>query len=350
LFYGWCPHFLNLSDQCSCLIAKLAMKNKTKLTTHRRISIHWQICRRRVCWMGLAAALLLAGCTTPPNVMGTGVNNSQVLPAIPQAAVRPLKIGLALGGGAARGFAHVGVIAVLEESGLKPQLVVGTSAGSLVAALYATGKTSAQLQQTALNMEEVAITDWMLPIFGRGMFRGEALARYVNELTANRLIENMAIPLGIVATDLHSGQAVLFQRGDTGTAVRASSAVPAVFVPVKINGRDYVDGGLVSPVPVRFARQMGADIVVAVDISSPPEANPTSDTLQILLQTFAIMGKSINQYELKDADVVVRPSLVGLKSADFSARQRAMDAGRAAMLAALPALKARLALGVAAAQ
>ena len=265
-------------------------------------------------------------------------------PAPPEATVKkPVKIGLALGGGAARGFAHVGVIAVLEEAGIKPQLVVGTSAGSLVAALYASGKTSAQLQQTALNMDEVAITDWMLPIIGRGVFRGDALARYVNELVASRLMENMVIPLGIVATDLGNGNAVLFQKGDTGTAVRASSAVPAVFVPVKINGRDYVDGGLVSPVPVRYARQMGADVVIAVDISNPPEANTADGTLQILLQTFAIMGKSINDYELKGADVVVRPSLVGLKSADFSSRQRAIDAGRAAMLAALPALKARLA-------
>jgi NTE family protein len=293
-------------------------------------------------WLGgvcLAAALsLFAGCTTLP----TGPA-APVAPLPVEAGRKPPRIGLALGGGAARGFAHVGVIAVLEEAGLKPQLVVGTSAGSLVAALYASGKTSAQLQQTALNMEEVAITDWMLPIIGRGMFRGDALARYVNDLVANRLMENMAIPLGIVATDLNSGQAVLFQRGDTGTAVRASSAVPAVFVPVKINGREYVDGGLVSPVPVRFARQMGADVVIAVDISSPPEANLAGDTLQILLQTFAIMGKSINQYELKDADVVVRPSLTGLKSADFSARQRAIDSGRAAMLAALPQLKAKLA-------
>ena len=261
----------------------------------------------------------------------------------PAALQKPLKLGLALGGGAARGFAHVGVIAVLEEAGLRPQLVVGTSAGSLVAALYASGKTSAQLQQTALNMEEVAITDWMLPIFGRGMFRGDALARYVNELVAGRLMENMVIPLGIVATDLGNGSAVLFQKGDTGTAVRASSAVPAVFQPVKINGRDYVDGGLVSPVPVRFARQMGADVVIAVDISNPPEANAADGSLQILLQTFAIMGKSINDFELKGADLVVRPSQAGLKSADFSSRQRAIDAGRAAMLAALPALKARLA-------
>jgi len=294
--------------------------------------------RRAALLAAVAVSALLAACSTPSFPSGPAASGS----ATSTTPARPLKIGLALGGGAARGFAHVGVIAVLEEAGLKPQLVVGTSAGSLVAAIYASGRTSAQLQQTALNMEEVAITDWMLPIFGRGMFRGDALARYVNDLVAGKLIETMAIPLGIVATDLNSGQAVLFQRGDTGTAVRASSAVPAVFVPVKINGREYVDGGLVSPVPVRYARQMGADIVVAVDISSPPEGNPAGDTLQILLQTFAIMGKSINQYELKDADVVVRPSLAGLKSADFSARQRAIDSGRAAMLAALPALKAKL--------
>ena len=307
----------------------------------RKILFIWRSTRAAHWCTVLAASALLSGCSVLTG--GTGSAAQEPL----QTARPPPKLGLALGGGAARGFAHVGVIAVLEEAGLKPQFVVGTSAGSLVAALYASGKTSAQLQQTALNMEEVAITDWMLPIFGRGMFRGEALGRYVNDLVAGRLIENMAIPLGIVATDLNSGQAVLFRRGDTGTAVRASSAVPAVFVPVSIGGREYVDGGLVSPVPVRFARQMGADVVIAVDISSPPEANPAGDTLQILLQTFAIMGKSINSYELKDADVVVRPSLAGLKSADFSARQRAIDSGRAAMLAAMPALRARLEVGVA---
>ncbi len=284
--------------------------------------------------LGLMALLFLGGCASTPAPPATVASPT---------VQKPLKLGLALGGGAARGFAHVGVIAVLEEAGIRPQLVVGTSAGSLVAALYASGKTSAQLQQTALNMEEVAITDWILPIFGRGMFRGDALAKYVNELVAGRQMENMAIPLGIVATDLGNGNAVLFQKGDTGTAVRASSAVPAVFVPVKINGREYVDGGLVSPVPVRFARQMGADLVIAVDISNPPEANAADGSLQILLQTFAIMGKSINDFELKGADLVVRPSQAGLRSADFTSRQRAIDAGRAAMLAALPALKARLA-------
>ena len=296
-------------------------------------------CRlRRSTAAALSAVLVaaLAGCAGPG---GPAPVSPEVAPALSKRAPR---IGLALGGGAAKGFAHVGVIAVLEEAGLRPDYVVGTSAGSLVAALYASGKSSAELQKTAMSMEEAAITDWMLPLVGRGVFRGDALGRFVNESVGGRLIEDMRIPLGVVATDLGSGQAVLFQRGDTGTAVRASSAVPAVFVPVKINGRDYVDGGLVAPVPVRYARQMGAELVIAVDISTAPEDSPTKDTLQILLQTFSIMGKSINQHELREADIVVRPSLVGLKSADFSARQRAIDAGRAAMLAALPALRARL--------
>jgi NTE family protein len=263
---------------------------------------------------------------------------------VPAAQKKVPKVGLALGGGAARGFAHVGVIQVLEENGIRPDLVVGTSAGSVVAAMYASGKSGAQLQQVAETMEEAAFTDWTLPLFNRGMLKGEALARYMNAQVGGRLIENMALPLGVVATDLGSGTAVLFQRGDTGTAVRASSAVPAVFQPVRIGAHEYVDGGLVSPVPVRYARQMGADVVIAVDISSPPENNAPADTLSVLLQTFAIMGKSINTFELKDAEVVVRPSLTGMKSADFTVRKKAIDAGRAAMLEALPKLKYALQL------
>jgi len=255
----------------------------------------------------------------------------------------PPRIGLALGGGAARGFAHVGVIQVLEEAGIRPSLVAGTSAGSLVAAIYASGKSGAQLQQVAETMDEVAIADWSLQIFSRGALRGEALARYVNGQVNSRLIENMPLPLGIVATDLNSGADTLFQRGDTGTAVRASSAVPAIFQPVKISGRDYVDGGLVSPVPVRAARKMGAELVIAVDISSPPEGNLAAGTLDILLQTFTIMGKSINSFELRDADVVVRPVLTGISSADFGARRKSIEAGRQAMLLALPQLRAAIA-------
>jgi len=283
-----------------------------------------------------ALVLVLAGCATAPPPA-----TDQPPASAPTAKVAP-RVGLALGGGAARGFAHVGVIQVLEEAGIKPDVVVGTSAGSLVAALYASGRNAQQLQQVAMNMDEAAFADWTLPIFSRGVLRGEALARYVNMQVNNRLIENMALPLGIVATDLKTGQGVLFQRGDTGTAVRASSAVPAVFLPVKIGSQEFVDGGLVSPVPVRYARQMGAEVVIAVDISSAPEGNPFGDTLQVLLQTFAIMGKSINSWELKDADVVVRPALAGMASGDFTGKRRAIDAGRAAMQALLPQLRAAM--------
>jgi NTE family protein len=293
--------------------------------------------RRRLA-LGLLP-LLLAGCASAPRPAPVAPPS-----APPPAAVHklPPKVGLALGGGAARGFAHVGVIEVLEQAGIKPDLVVGTSAGSLVAALYASGRSGAQLQATAIAMDEAAFADWTLPIFNRGVLRGEALARYVNVQVGHRLIENMALPLGIVATDLRTGQGVLFRRGDTGTAVRASSAVPAVFLPVKIGAEEFVDGGLVSPVPVRYARQMGAEVVIAVDISSAPEGNPSGDPLQILLQTFAIMGKSINRWELRDADVVVRPQLRGMSGADFTDRRRAIEAGRAAMQAALPQLRAAL--------
>ncbi|RYG13002.1 MAG: patatin-like phospholipase family protein [Burkholderiales bacterium] len=277
-------------------------------------------------------AACAAGCSTAPSLPPAQGPSGSVPKTLP-------RVGLALGGGAARGFAHVGVIQVLEEAGIRPALVAGTSAGSLVAALYASGRSGAQLQQVAETMEEAAFTDWTLPFFSRGMLRGEALARYVNGQVGNKPIEDMPIPLGIVATDLNSGQGMLFRRGDTGNAVRASSAVPSVFLPVRIAGREYVDGGLVSPVPVRYARQMGADIVIAVDISSAPEGNPAGDALQILLQTFAIMGKSINTYELRDADLVVRPALPGVKGSDFTARRRAIEAGRAAMQQALPQLR-----------
>ncbi len=261
----------------------------------------------------------------------------------PTAERRELRLGLALGGGAARGFAHVGVIQVLEEAGLRPSHLVGTSAGSLVAALYASGKSPQELVRVAESMQEAEITDWMLPILNRGALRGEALAKYVNTQVGGKTLEQMQIPLGIVATDLGSGQAITFRRGNTGAAVRASSAVPAVFQPVRLGDREYVDGGLVAPVPVRQTREMGANFVIAVDISSDPEGNPHSDTFQILMQTFAIMGKSINTLALQEADVIVRPALSGVKSADFSARMRAIEAGRAAMRAALPALKVRLA-------
>lgn len=299
----------------------------------------------RIQWV--CALLMLAACASvpPPAKPGLPVTESTP-PAAPAPAPSPKKIpklGLALGGGAARGFAHIGVLQVLEEEGIKPSLVVGTSAGSVVASFYASGKSGQQLQWLADNMDESQFTDWANPFSGRGILRGEALGKYINSQLNGMKIEDMKLPLGIVATDLRTGEGVLFRRGDVTTAVRASSAVPSVFEPVPIAGKDYVDGGLVSPVPVRFARQMGADLVLAVDISSRPEDAKTSDVLKVLLQTFSIMGKSISQLELTQADVVVRPALPDIGSTEFSARKKSIEAGRAAMKQAMPQLKALLA-------
>jgi NTE family protein len=288
----------------------------------------------------LLSSLALAACSSLQSPPAPAPAPVDTLPPSPKPAPKPPRIGLALGGGAARGFAHIGVIQVLEEQGIKVDLVAGTSAGSLVAALYASGKNGKEMAALAEGMDEGSITDWAFP--GRGLIRGEALARFVREKTGHKTIEQMALPLGIVATDLGDGSGVLFRSGDTGTAVRASSAVPAVFQPVKIGSREYVDGGLVAPVPVRYAREMGAELVIAVDITSPPDDRPLGDAIRMLLQTFAIMGRSINHFELRDADLVLRPQLAGIGSADFSARRRAIQAGRDAALAMLAPLRQRI--------
>ncbi|MDT3707184.1 MAG: patatin-like phospholipase family protein [Thiobacillus sp.] len=284
----------------------------------------------------LLIALLSACVTPPPPAIPTPPIPAPV--AIPKP---PLRIALALGGGAARGFAHIGVIKALEAQGIVPDIVVGTSAGSVVGALYASGMSGFDLQNLALQMEENMVADWTLP--NRGVLKGEALQTFINLKVNNRTIQQMPRPLGVVATDLQSGELVLFRRGNTGMAVRASSAVPGMFQPVEISGRDYVDGGLTSPVPAQSARVMGADFVIAVDISNVVRRDRLSGTLDVLLQTFSIMGHAISRHELEDADVVIRPKTAAVSSTDFEGRHLAIMEGEKAAAAILPELKARLA-------
>lgn len=286
------------------------------------------------------AALLLAACgstsTTPP--VSQTPQSPQVAPP------KKIRIGLALGGGAARGFAHIGVIKALEAQGIVPEIVVGTSAGSVVGALYASGLDGFALQRTALQMDEATISDWALPFFSRssGVLKGEALQNYVNKAVNNAPMEKLRLRFGAVATDLKTGQPILFNKGNTGMAVRASSAVPSVFQPVKIGGKSYVDGGLVAPVPVRFVRRMGADFIIAVNISSPTEGAATASSLDVLMQTFSIMGQRLNHHELKDADIVITPALGNMGSADFNSRNLAILAGEQAAAAVMPQIKAKL--------
>jgi NTE family protein len=282
--------------------------------------------RRRFLLSSLAAASLPA-CVT--------------LESKPVAApAPPLKIALALGGGAAKGFAHIGVIKALEAQGIVLDIVAGTSAGSVVGALYAAGLTGFEMQKLAMELDESQVSDWSMP--DRGVFKGEALQNFINKSVGNRPIEKLPRSFAAVATDLRSGELVAFRTGNTGMAVRASSSVPGVFQPVSINGREYVDGGAVSPVPVRTARGMGATFVIAVDISSKARDGKTQSTVDVLMQTFTIMGQAISRYELSEADVVIRPVTTDLPSADFQARHKAVLEGEKAAAAVMPELKARL--------
>ncbi|MBT8550158.1 patatin-like phospholipase family protein [Polynucleobacter paneuropaeus] len=255
-------------------------------------------------------------------------------------------LGLVLGAGAARGFAHIGVIKALEAQGIRPNLVVGSSAGSVIAALLASGATGNDLNRLALNLDEATIADWGLPFAGRfgGLIKGEALQAMVNREVRNKMIEQMNLTLGIVATELQTGKGVLFRSGNTGLAVRASCSVPGVFQPATINGKEYVDGGLVAPVPVSYARQMGATVVIAVNISSEPLHQDASGTFGVLQQTISIMQNSINQYELKSADIAIQPQLKQMSGSDFKSRNAAILAGEIATQEQMALIKEKLKL------
>ena len=279
-------------------------------------------------------AALLAACASTPEV--------QAPPRVVAAKQAPVKVGIALGGGAAKGFAHIGVIKMLEANGIKPVVVSGTSAGSVVGALYASGMDAYAMQQKAFALDESRIRD--VSLFSGGVVKGQKLQDYVNELVDGRRMEQMRKPFAAVATRLEDGQRTVFVRGNTGQAVRASSAIPGVFEAVAIGKAHYVDGGVVSPVPVDAARELGADFVIAVDIGSKADgiASPASMVGNVN-QSIKIMGQKLGAQELARADIVIRPKVNDIGAADFAQRNRAILEGERAAQAALPQIKAKVA-------
>jgi NTE family protein len=277
---------------------------------------------------------------------------TKVAPTPPTLERPPAKIAIALGGGAARGFAHVGVIKALEAQGISADIVVGTSAGSVVGALYAAGLNGFQIQELSMHMNEDQILDGSgmyqcvvetVVSNKRGCIKGQALQNFINRNVGGRPMEKLDKTFAAVATNLSTGEMVVFRTGNTGMAVRASSSVPVFFEPVNINGQDYVDGGLVAPVPSSVARSLGADFVIAVDISDRPQDRSTAGITDIMWQTFSIFGQTINRHEQSSADIVIRPVTSGLPSTDVSGRNKAVLEGEKAVAAILPELKAKLA-------
>eukprot|EP01034_Spumella_vulgaris_P035695 gene35695-44020_t len=275
--------------------------------------------------LATVAALALAGCGATATR-----SNPEPQPSL-ATTTAPVRIGIALGGGAAKGFAHIGVIKMLEANGFAPAVISGTSAGSVVGALYASGMNAFEMQEKAVALDEAKIRD--LQWSSGGLVQGQKLEDYVNEQVRRKP----------TATRLEDGERTVFARGNTGQAVRASSSVPGVFQPVTIGKYHFVDGGIVSPVPVDAARQLGADIVIAVDISNKARGQSPGDMLGTLGQSIAIMGQKLGQAELARADVIIRPQVLDIGSADFSQRANAIVEGEKAALAVMPQIRERVA-------
>ncbi len=247
---------------------------------------------------------------------------------------RPAKIALVLGAGVSRGFAHIGVLKILESNKIPIHMIVGTSAGSFVGSIYAYGFTAFQLQKMSFSIERGDIVDLTIP--DNGFVKGEKLEEYINTLLNNTPIEKLRIPFYAVATDIQNAQEVVFGKGNTGTAVRASCSIPGIFRPVKVGDRTYVDGGVVSPVAVDAAKRYGADFVIAVDISSDIGDRPPESTIETILQSVSIMYSKLSSIQLSKADIVIRPKVGYIGSSDFTKKHEAVLEGEKAAIEALP--------------
>ena len=274
--------------------------------------------------------VLVAGCASQPGQLDPGASGN-----------RP-RIGLVLGGGAARGFAHVGVIRALEQEKIPIDLVVGTSVGSLIGALYAHEKNSFELEWTAFSLEKDDLLDYVLLSASMGPVKGERLEAFVNKKVPVANIESLKIPFSAVATDLNRGTRVVLDRGPLARAIRASCAIPGVFQPVEHQGRLLVDGGVVDNLPVAVAREKGADIVIAVDISQNVTNFNITNLVDVTLQSVNIMFSENVSQGRRSADILISPAVGTVAMMDFTQKKRLMQAGIEAGQQAAPAIRAAI--------
>ncbi len=283
--------------------------------------------------LSICATLILASCQT---------TEGPTLPA--GGEMRRPKVALVLGGGAARGFAHVGVIRALEQEKIPIDLIVGTSVGSLIGAIYAYDMSSMELEWTAFLLEKDSLFDYGLfnAFSGMGVAKGDKLEEFVKSKVPVADIENLKIPFVAVATDLNRGTRVVLDKGSVARAVRASSAIPGVFPPVDHQGKLLVDGGVIDNIPVSVAREKGADIVIAVDISEQVFNFNITNVLDVMLQSISIMGAENARSKKKEADVLISPKVGDVGMLDFSQKKRCMLAGIEATQKVMPDIKAKI--------
>ena len=300
-------------------------------------------------------------------ILGVFISACQSLPPVTK-AVAPLnkqpKVALVLGGGGAKGFAHIGVIKALEENGITPTLVVGTSVGSLIGSLYASGYNAKQLEQLALNTSDSELTDFTLS--NQGFIEGIKLKNFINAKVGGRAIENFPISFAAVAAEKHTLKRAVFSSGDAGLAVQASCSVPNIFIAPRIPekvGKKYVDGGVVSLVPVDTARDLGADIIIAVDVTAANANSPANNKIPTINSLSSFWGflessfvanatasvtdssqsntkrSTAMRRERERADIIIIPDIGHISSLDTSQRRALMTAGMQATTPQIAAIK-----------
>ena len=292
-------------------------------------------------FLAASSVLVLAAC--PSGNAPQSKPSAQSQNTVSHTAPKPkATVALALGGGASKGFAHIGIIKVLKENNIPIKIVTGTSAGSIVGSMYASGMSPDRLELEAEILGKTDLVD--LTLSTSGFIKGEKLQNYINRKVGNRPMQQFPIKFAAVATDFESGKPVVFNVGNAGQAVRASASIPNVFQPVVIGSRKYVDGGLSQPVPVSAAKKLGANFIIAVDISARPAKNVSQGMFSYLDQTFNVMSQTALHQELGQANVVIKPQVLELGSVGgFDQKQRAIQLGEQAARAALPEIKRKLA-------
>lgn len=288
--------------------------------------------------MAFAGLALLSACQTAPPAT---VPKPPPVVQVPQGPPPKPKIALVLGGGAARGFAHVGVIRALEQEKIPIDMIIGTSVGGLIGAIYAADVSSFDLEWTAFQLEKDDLFDFGMlnAVTGLGFAKGDKLEAWVKSHIKTANIENLKLPFAAVATDLNWGYKVVLDRGSVARAIRASAAIPGVFQPVQHQGKILVDGGVVDNIPISVAKARGADLVIAVDISANVGNPNITNLVGVTLQATNIMFALNVEHAKKDADILITPAGIGdIGMLDFTQKKRCMQAGIEATKKAIPGI------------
>ncbi|HEX7065761.1 MAG TPA: patatin-like phospholipase family protein [Bacillales bacterium] len=254
--------------------------------------------------------------------------------------MRRPKIGLALGSGGAKGFAHVGVIKVLEEADISIDFIVGSSMGALAAALYGAGHSVESMHKMATTFKRKYYLDFIVPKMG--FIAGEKVRELLGVITFGKTIEELSPPTAIVATDLIAGERVVFTKGSAAEAVRASISIPGILVPAKVDGKLLVDGGVIDRVPVSIAKDMGADIVIAVDVSSGKGTSEIHSIFDVIMQSIDIMQEEMVRLHESTADVMIKPPLAPFNSRTFTDVEKMIKMGEEETRKHLSAIQAAI--------